>query len=236
MTASETIERIEARCREISGHSETWFFEKKRYFFEEKPEDEPDGAIVGDICEQKGKIADIVSLFRIEPNGEISQGEFGFKALLVNSPSQIEKVVEEKEEIIEVVNVKAKTIQENPIVLEQEPLLRIMDASQIGMVETDNDIIKASMMVKPFWGIEASDITDHERKYKKLNLLGHTREKAVYPLKYLLELAKFADKNKATHLEMEIGTNRPLKVSFKTLDSKGEEKITSFYLAPRVDI
>jgi hypothetical protein len=85
----ETMERIERYCKANNRQSQTWVYNGKRYFFEEDANSRPEGAsleeckvIFGEINVMTGsKTAKKVGNFRIEANGEISKGRFGFKEL-----------------------------------------------------------------------------------------------------------------------------------------------------------
>ena len=66
--AYDTLERLQADCREDSGVSNTFIENERKYFFEIGAE-QADGAIIGDVWEVDGpKTGD----FRIEPDGTIS--------------------------------------------------------------------------------------------------------------------------------------------------------------------
>ena len=119
-------------------------------------------------------------------------------------------------------------------VLEQKPsVFRLMDDSQISQIETESETVKARIILDKIKSVSFGQKMKGREGIPYNN--PDKRQASIYPLKYVLSFLDIAKQEKATHILMEIGSNQPLFISFKTtneLNNKEEE--TRMWIAPRM--
>jgi hypothetical protein len=114
---------------------------------------------------------------------------------------------------------------------EEKKVVGAMDYDRIAMICTESEKVGAYLQYdihdKKTFGEEIiQDI-----KEPPTTSLGENRQKANYPLQYLLNFLQLAKKMKAKYITIELAENKPLKAIFN--DENGKE--TRFYVAPRID-
>ena len=116
---------------------------------------------------------------------------------------------------------------------EQKPEpFRVMDPSQISMIETDCKKMVDTLRLSKDWGESVIDAETNPKGNRSPKIEGTVS--AHYPLEYVLDFLKVVKKEKVGHVKLIMAEDRPLRIEAKVQDYDGSEKIISFILAPRI--
>jgi hypothetical protein len=121
--------------------------------------------------------------------------------------------------------------QAEPEATKPEPF-RVMDPSQISMIETDCKKIRDILRLDKGWGDSVIEQEANPSVMRKPPILD-CPVIATFPLEDLMGFLKLVKKYSA-HVKFYMGTDRPLKAEAIVKDYDETEKTVTFWLAPRI--